>query len=363
MPDPLRILNAIILNDRRERQSDKEMALTAAMFKIKQGNAELDRLNDLMLQSATMAKESKKEYDKVVREFTDVAGILPAVKEASNGISTDADALVGLTQSSLAGKAKVFQDRIMESLDVAKSYDEKKAELQGRIGEYHIGAGRAAALVFDKYDADKSGTVDQSEIKTALGELAKDPKFGSMVGHSTFLQGLNEGLQEQAMNAAKLKTEKASAISKTDSKNYEEFYKHKLVYESQYIAPIKQISDEIEIESRQMLPNKEKLDRLVEERKELQSTAKQAGETLFPSLPDIKPKKTRNYRLQYLREKESMSGLGLPSSVIDKLAKVKVAVEEGLVEMDPKRKKAMEYLSSKNKKLSEANIKYVMDQM
>ncbi len=360
---PLRMLNAIVTSDRRERQSDKEMALSALMFNIKREEAGKDRaleqLNIVQKQIIELEKEGRKKRGAVAL----IGGTLQALKEvgAKTGIGSDASAIV---YSTMSREAENTQD-ITNLIKKAKTeYGVLKYDIGSydkSIKDYHVGMGRAAADAWRKHGGD--GKVDAEEFKTFMDKLKSDKNY-QISDPQSFETGLNLGLRELAKEAADIKSKESLIKSRQQSRNYEEFYKRKLIYESEFIAPIKQISDEIEIESKKMVGilDENKLELLIAERKSLQKKAQKAGREIFPSVPEIKFKE-KNYRLQYLKEREKMAGLGLPSAVIDKLAKVKVAVEEGLVDVDPKRKQAIDILNEQGKKITEANINYVMDQL
>ena len=196
MPDPLRILNAMILSDRRERQSDKEMALSAAMFKIRQGNAELDRLNDMISESAGTVKEAKKELDGLLKTFSGLGATAEQLKEVSPGISTDIDAVIGLNKSDTAGRVKAFQDRIKAHTIDKDAIYKAMDTIKGQMGEYYLGAGEAAVDVFREGFAGEDNVFNAKEFRDAMEHLKTTEKYKDVATHPLFESGVSLGVQK-----------------------------------------------------------------------------------------------------------------------------------------------------------------------
>ena len=181
--DPLRILNAMVLNQRRERQSDKEMALTAMMFNIKQENAEQAKRDEKILEATKVLGEERKSVGKLEGQFRELGGI--DLKEVSPTIQTDGDALVGLIKMRKAQEVQEKRDGIediSQKLETLKGQGEFFSE---RIGEYYLGAGKAAAEVWRKGFAGDDNVFTEDEFGKAMDHLKASKEYGPIATSTT----------------------------------------------------------------------------------------------------------------------------------------------------------------------------------
>jgi hypothetical protein len=205
--DPLRMLNALIMSDRRERQSDKEMALSALMFNIKREEAEKVRV----------AKESQRWEDKIIdlqktidekkQTVATMGGTLRAVKEQGerSGVGSDASSMVYLSMSRMAGDIEDMTNSMERAKTEYGSLMQQGQALDASIKDYHVGLGSAAASVFREYGDDAK--VDKGEYAEALEKLKTDKNF-NVSDWKSFETGFNKGLQELTVQAQKTQTEK-----------------------------------------------------------------------------------------------------------------------------------------------------------
>ena len=216
--DPLRMLNALIMSDRRERQSDKEMALSALMFNIKREEGEKDRALKQLNIVQERVIEARKQRDKGRRDGGVYGGTLQSLNElgTKSGISSEASMIVYQSMSKKASDVEDYTSLIKKLESEYGSLEKEIGGYDASIRDYHTGLGRAAADAWREYGGDAK--VDSKEFDEFLTKLKTDEIY-QISDPKSFETGLVRGLQELTTEAADIKAKESLAISRQQSKN------------------------------------------------------------------------------------------------------------------------------------------------
>ena len=169
----LQVLNSLLVNQRQERRSDNELALTALSFNIKRDEAEKNRNVELL----GIAQKERDSSIKALRDLQEKFAISGGTEKSLNeiqkkyGLQSDAYAVVGQYKMRIADEHKTVKESIGGLNQQIQGIEGAIDAYSAKIQEQGNALGVAAAKHFDTADVNKSGTISSEEFTAIFKDM------------------------------------------------------------------------------------------------------------------------------------------------------------------------------------------------
>jgi len=163
----LQVLNSLLVNQRQERRSDNELALTALSYGIKRDEANEKLLRDNLANKTTERDNSLKALRDLEDKFAISGGTEKSVNEVQKkfGLQSDAYAVVGQYKMRIADEHKTVKESIGGLNQQIKGIEGAIDAYSKRIGEQSRALATAAVKHFDEADVSGDDIISSEEFK------------------------------------------------------------------------------------------------------------------------------------------------------------------------------------------------------